>query len=66
MSADRWGPNPMGVDESMVRRGAEVLHGDYLARADYAGDEVTWEDFAEQTLRVLTVSLTDTRWEDYG
>jgi hypothetical protein len=65
MSADRWGPNPMGFAEFVVRHGAEVLHADYLARADYAGDEVTWEDFAEQSLRVLTAALTGTRWEDY-
>ena len=63
---ERWGPNPMAVSGDMIRRSAEVLLADYIARADYTGDEVTWEDFAPQALRVLTAGLTDTRWEDYG
>lgn len=63
MSADRWGPNPMAVDETMVQRAAQQLREDYDAEHDSLG-HYAWEDFAPQALRVLTAGLTDTRWED--
>lgn len=62
MSADRWGSNPQGIDENMVQRSAEVLLADWTSVHD--GEGMTWENFAEQALRVLTAGLTDTRWED--
>jgi hypothetical protein len=65
MSADRWGPNPMGVSESMVQRAAEVLHENHDEEHDSLGSH-SWEEFAPLALRVLTAGLTDTRWEDWG
>lgn len=61
---ERWGPNPQQVGDDMVQRAAESLRTDHMARVDYDGAEVSWEDFAPQALRALTAALTDTRWED--
>lgn len=59
---DQWGPNPMGVDERMVERAAQVLLDDYAS--EYVAEHLSWRDFAEQAVGVLTAGLQDTVWED--
>jgi hypothetical protein len=59
---ERWGPNPMAVDEIMIQRGAEVLRADH---EEEHGQTLSWQDFAGRALRVITAPLTDTRWEDW-
>lgn len=60
---ERWGPNPLGISESMIRNAAEELRKDHDQEHD--SSHLSWQDFAGQALRVLTVGLKDTRWEDY-
>lgn len=46
----------------MVERAATELLNDYAS--EYVADHLSWRDFAEQALRVLTAGLTGTVWED--